>query len=139
MVILDDGTYRGYHTDGTSWQSGTSIIPSTQGFFVRATSLPASLTIPASQRVHNSQDFYKGTEDFVYPIVRLEAEANDFSDESVVVFHPEGNIGFDDYYDLGKFTNAGTLPNLYSVSEGINYAFNFLPEEYEDMIVPCTF
>ncbi len=139
MVILDDGTYRGYHSDGTSWQSGTSIIPSTQGFFVRATSLPASLTIPTSQRVHNSHDFYKETNDFTYPIVRMEAQVNGHTDESVVVFHPEGSTGFDDYYDLSKFTNAEGLPNLYSASEGINYAFSFLQEDYIDMIIPVYF
>jgi len=140
MVILDDGIYRAYHTDGTPWQQGTSIIPSTQGFFVRATNLAtASLTIPTSQRAHDSQDFYKGAEDFIYPIVRLEAIANSHTDESVVVFHPEGNTGFDDYYDLSKFTNAEGFPNLYSVSEGINYAFSFLSEEYIDMIVPMYF
>ncbi|MBE9492102.1 MAG: T9SS type A sorting domain-containing protein, partial [Bacteroidetes bacterium] len=139
MVILDNGTYRGYHTDGTSWQSGTSIIPSTQGFFVRATSLPASLTIPALERTHNSQAFYKETEDYIYPIVRLEAWANGQIDESVVVFHPEGHTGFDDYYDLSKFTNAAGMPNLYSVSEEKKYAFNVLPEEYADMIIPVHF
>jgi len=139
-IILDDGTYRGWHPTMGGYGSKTDgIIPATQGFFVRATSLPATLVIPASQRVHNNQAFYKETEEFIYPIVRLEASVNGQIDESVVAFHPEGHTGFDDYYDLNKFTNAEGMPNLYSVSEGSKYAFNVLPEEYAEMIIPVYF
>ncbi|MEZ5195817.1 MAG: hypothetical protein R2764_05305 [Bacteroidales bacterium] len=35
------------------------IIPSTQGFWVRATSASAALTIPQSERMHSNQAFYK--------------------------------------------------------------------------------
>jgi len=139
MVFIDNGSYRGYHPTQGPFNGGTDIIPSTQGFWVRALNNNASLTIPASERIHSSQGFHKEQKAYTNPGIRLEVESNGQHDEAVVVFHPEGHIGFDGYYDLAKFTNPEGVPQLYTVSEGMKYAFNVLSEEYVDVIVPLYF
>jgi len=139
-LILDNGAYRGWHPTMGSYNGKTDgIIPSTQGFWVRANSLPATLTIPASQRVHSSQDFYKEGMDNEYATIRLQAGTDVEADETVIVFHPEGHAEFDGYYDLSKFTNPDGVPQLYTQSGEMKYAFNVLPEEYAEMIIPVYF
>ncbi|MBN2173581.1 MAG: PKD domain-containing protein, partial [Bacteroidales bacterium] len=139
-LILDNGVYRGWHPSLGSYNGKTDgIIPSTQGFWVRASNTPATLTIPASQRVHSSQGFYKEGQNNEYARIRLMAIAGNYTDETVILFHPEGNIGFDGYYDLSKFTNPQGTPQLYTQSGEMKFAFNILPEEYEEMVVPVYF
>ena len=140
MVIYDNGTYRGMHTDGTPYNGKTDgIIPSTQGFWVRAMNASASITIPAAQRVHDDQAFYKETNEIIYPYVRLESEINGYKDEAVVIFHPEATSGYDGYYDLTKFENVSEAPQLYTITEGGNYGVNFYHETYENEVIPVGF
>ncbi|MBL7104405.1 MAG: T9SS type A sorting domain-containing protein [Bacteroidales bacterium] len=139
-VVYDNGTYRGWHTDGTSYNGKPNgIIPSTQGFWIRALNTSASLTIPASERVHNSQVFYKEGQETIYPEVRIKAESNGYTDEAVVIFHPECTAGFDGYYDLSKFWNIKEAPQLYSITEEEYYAVNFLHENYHEVVIPIGF
>jgi len=140
MVVYDNGTYKGIHTDGTPYNGKTDgIIPPSQGFWIRATSSSAGLTIPASQRLHSGQAFYKEVKDNIYPVVRLETEINGMSDEAAVIFHPESTIGYDDFYDLEKFENVQEAPQLFTMTEGGNYGVNFYGEEYDGKIIPVGF
>jgi hypothetical protein len=142
MTIKDGATYCGWNPYlNQGWNGKTDgIIPSTQGFWVRRLdSSPATLTIPASGRVHDSQIFYKNTLENTYPTLRLKVENAGISDEAVVIFHPEGNTGFDGLFDLEKFTNGTTSPDIYTVVEDRNYAFNILPGDYTDWVIPVYF
>jgi hypothetical protein len=143
MVIKENTTYRGWNPflpGNESWNSkANGIIPSTQGFWVRATGSGASITIPSSQREHNGQTFYKSTIENPYPTVRLNVECGVTSDETVVIFHPEGHTGFDGLYDLGKFSNGEGSPDIYTVVEENEYAVNIMPEEYTDEVIPVNF
>ena len=140
MVIYDNGTFRGIHTDGTSYNGKTDgIIPSTQGFWVRALNTSASITIPTSERVHNGQVFYKETKEIIHPMVRLETEINGYSDETVIIFHPDATAGFDGYYDLAKFENVEEAPQIYTMTADGNYAVNFYEPDYQEKIIPVGF
>jgi outer membrane lipoprotein-sorting protein len=140
MVIYDNGTFRGIHTDGTPYNGKTDgIIPSSQGFWVRALNASASITIPASERVHSGQAFYKETKEIIHPMVRLETEINGYSDETLIIFHPEATAGFDGYYDLAKFENVEEAPQLYTMAVDGNYAVNFYEPDYQEKIIPVGF
>jgi hypothetical protein len=138
MQIYDNGVYRGYNIDGTSYNGGTPIIPSTQGFWVRALGSEASITIPLSQRVHNSQDFNKES-NVNYPFVSLTAEINGMTDETKLIFSPYATSGPDPLYELEKFENVSDAPTLFTISEGKEFAVNYLPEEYNNIIIPVGF
>jgi PKD repeat protein len=139
MLVWDYDTYRGWHTDGTDHNDGTAVIPASQGFFVRAIDIPASLTIPAAERIHDNQAFYKNPSEYPHPILRIEASSSEHADEAVVVFHPEGSDAFDGYYDLSKFSNAEGVPSLYTVTKGHKYGFNVLSTDYANRTVPLHF
>jgi PKD repeat protein len=139
-VIYDNGISRGWHPSLGGYNEMTNgIIPSTQGFWVRATSAAATLTIPLSARVHNGQAFYKETQLSVFPIVRLNASGNGYTDETVITFHPEGTDDFDAYYDLEKFYNVEESPQLYSIAGNRNYGFNVMVPEYKDKVISIGF
>jgi hypothetical protein len=131
-LIYDNGVSRGwnpYLPSGSQSFNGKTdgIIPATQGFWVRATGNGAQMTIPAAERVHSSQSFYKKTNTEA-EMIRLTAEGNGYSDEAVIIFHPEGTAGFDGLYDLEKFYNVAEAPQFYSViSENEFYSVNVLP------------
>lgn len=141
LIIYDNGTSRGIHTDGTPWNGKTDgIIPSTQGFWVRALNSSASITIPASERVHSGQAFYKSASEIIYPYISLHSEINGLSDEALLIFRPGCTTGFDGYYDLAKFENINEAPNLFTIDdEGNRYAVNFYGSQYDNEIVPLGF
>jgi hypothetical protein len=139
MMIYDNGIYRGYNTNGTPYNGGTPIIPSTQGFWVRALGTGASITIPTAQRVHNSQVFYKYSWNPGYPAVSLSSEINGLKDEAKIIFHPEATPGFDGPFDLAKFDNVDEAPTLFTLTDGKPYAVNFYGGEYQDLIIPLGF
>lgn len=144
MVVYNNGVYQGYHTSGTSYNGKTDgIIPPTQGFWVRATQNNPSLTIPNSERLNADQAFYKYAEkesiDLNHPSIRLESTINGFTDEAVVVFHPECTNMFDDFYDLQKFSNVIRAPQLCIISNDTSYAVNFMEEDYHNKIIELGF
>lgn len=141
MVVYENGTSKGMHTDGTSWNGLTSsLIQSTQGFWVRATNTSASITIPASERQHSNQAFYKESKEIEYPYICLQMEVNGLHDEALVIFHPECTDGYDAYYDLSKFDNVDEAPTLFTYGADTSpYAVNYLGSKYDDHIVPVGF
>ena len=147
-VVYDNATFKGWNPyltgNDRSYNGKTDgIIPATQGFWVRATSGSASLTIPQSQRTHNSQPFYKNSEESGYMSLRLVASANGFTDEAVIIFMDGASNGFDGLYDLGKMYNVDEAPNISSEAEGNEYSVNVLSpdflDEEESPVIPINF
>jgi hypothetical protein len=140
MVIYDNGTHRGWHPTSGAYNGKTDgIIPSTQGFWVRALNSSGSLTIPASERLHSSQAFYKESQENIYPTIRMESEISGIADETMVMFHPECSAGFDGYFDLTKFTNVDEAPMIFTISEGSYFGVNNYDENYMDKVIPIGF
>jgi len=114
-IIYDNGVYRGWNPYLTGMDRSYNgkldgIIPSTQGFWLRAIGGGASVTIPASERVHDAQAFYKDSEESIYAGIRLQVSTNEFTDDAVILLHPEGTSEFDGLYDLAQFENIPEAP-----------------------------
>jgi hypothetical protein len=139
MQIYDNGVYRGYNIDGTSYNGGTPFIPSTQGFWVRALGSGANITIPKSQRVHDSQAFYKNSAGQEFPMISLTSEINGMTDETRLIFSSQATSGFDPSFELAKFENVSEAPTLFTVLEGKDIAVNYLPQEYNDIKIQVGF
>jgi len=128
---------------GTSWPNvgdmANGIIPSTQGFWVRATSATASLTIPQSERTHSNQSFYKDSFVEIENAVRLRVDGNNDFDVVLVQFTPEATEGFDARFDLEKRWGYNESPQLYAIKDDGFYSVDVLPEITDDLVIPVGF
>ncbi len=116
------------------------IIPSTQGFWVRATAAGASVTIPQSQRMFSDQDFYKDAAATINESLRLRVDGNNDYDVCLIQFIPGSTAGYDASYDLEKRWGADLAPQLYAITgDNEYYSVNALPEITENMIIPLGF
>jgi hypothetical protein len=143
-MIYDNGVYRGwnpYLTGANRSYNGKldGIIPSTQGFWLRAIATGASFTIPASERVHDAQAFYKDGEETVTPSIRLQVNINDYIDDAVVILHPQGTDEFDGLFDLSQFDNVPEAPQIYSMMNDGNFAVNVISENADEKVIPVGF
>ncbi len=129
---------RGNYTDVSSG----GIIPSTNGFFVQVTSGTNSLTIPAADRVHKTQNNYKNTLSTQKETLRFKVtnDANHYYDECTLGFKADATEGCDNAFDSHKlFSIVSTAPSLWTVSNGEDFSTNYLPETATAYDVPLHF
>ncbi len=100
------------------------IIPTMQGFMVKASDFNPSLQLSNSTRIHGSAP-YKSVA--VNNLLSIKVEGNEYSDEAFIHFNKQASIGFDNQYDAYKRFGDENAPQLYSMLEGIKYSINELP------------
>ncbi|MCD4684003.1 MAG: hypothetical protein K8R86_12030 [Bacteroidales bacterium] len=137
------GNYRLYN-----WFTGIGlpvgndgVISSTQGFWLTANNTGASVTIPASQRLHSNKSFYKNTNDEWNNLLRLQVnqESGPYGCETVILFWDEATGLFDSEYDAWYMEGHDEAPALYTVVMQDKYAINCLPSYIDYPIVPLNF
>jgi len=120
---------------------GTRFIPSNQGFWVQATAngmLQVNNAVRVGQTL-NTPEYYKKDEN-TYPVLRLTASGNGYSDESVVRFLDGTHPGFDRDFDALKiFGKNAKVPQLGSLAEGMILSVNTLGEMSEGLTLPLYF
>lgn len=110
-------------------------IPAMQGFFVYTDLGSGSLTIPASQRVHDATPYYKDAPQQI--VLSARDLDHQMKQESKIAFNPDATVGFDMKYD--SYFMGGYAPQFYSVSNGAAFALNTLPTMTEELVIPFTF
>jgi hypothetical protein len=111
------------------------IIPSAQGFFVKANA-SGDVVIPNSARTHSQQIFWKG-KTLPTNFLRLRVDGNKLSDELIVRFIDDATEKPDSKYDAYKMQSQGDkLPQIYSFGSAVPLAINTLPFEKQTSIVP---
>jgi len=94
--------------------NGTNEIPPHQGFFVHATT-DGTFGVDNDARIHSGQGYYKENSKENIPLIRIEAEGIDLSDETVVRFFNEAIDEFDSDFDAYKlFANRYYLQIYFS-------------------------
>ncbi|HOY31118.1 MAG TPA: T9SS type A sorting domain-containing protein [Bacteroidales bacterium] len=136
------GTYRSF-VNGYGTNGATGIIPSMQGFFVKATA-GGTLGVTNDVRVNSQPLFFKSTITSD-PILRLKgypAQNSAHADETVVYFDSLASFMFDGNYDAYKMMNNDpAYPNIYtSDSSQSALSINALPPlSNTDVIIPLGF
>jgi hypothetical protein len=100
------------------------IIPSVNGFFVKANVNNATVIIPFGSRVHSNIPFYKES---IANLLAIKAEGNNYADETFVNFNDNATSNFDAKYDAYKLQNVADAPALYSMITGDILSINALP------------
>ncbi|WP_375437617.1 T9SS type A sorting domain-containing protein [uncultured Hymenobacter sp.] len=136
-VYVPSGPYTGSYSsyiNGVGQNGGRKDLAAMQGFFVRATSATATLSLPSSARATTylspTFDRSTATRTTTRPLIRLSARnARGQADETVVYFEPTATAGFDPAYDAYKVQlNGNGLPSLWTAADSKNLSINALPE-----------
>lgn len=114
--------------NGSTGTHGVSKdIPVGQSFFVQATGSNPELIINNNARLHSMQSFYKDELDNENQI-NLEAWANNYVDEVIVLFNDNCTPGYDDMLDAEKMFGGEQAPQLFfMLDEGKKLSINALP------------
>ena len=133
-----NGDYKYYISGGGAANTTSQYIPSSQGFFVRATGGSGALQFENSSRVHGGQAFYKNTN--ANSMLILKASGNSITTQTAIRFLDDATPQIDRLYDVNKIvTNSQDVPVIYSICENQNMAINSLPSIEGHEIVPIRF
>jgi hypothetical protein len=125
--------------NGSGWGTMTGgIIPAMQGFFVQTTRNNSNLTIPQSDRIHSNQEFYKESS-IPANTLKLEVEANEYTDVIFVNFNEAASEEFDLEYDVRKLFGLPEAPQLYSRIFNEQLSINSLPGLEDSRMVQLGF
>jgi hypothetical protein len=122
--------------NGTTGSLSDGIIPSMNGFFVKASS-GANMSIQDSSRVHAATSFYK-RKTIVENLLAIKIEGNGFTDKTYVQFQETATSGFDTQLDAWKLTGNNDAPQFYTTSEGNDLSINVLPFSDEEVEIPLN-
>ena len=123
----------------TTVADADNYIPVGQAFIVLVSNEASPvLTVKNAARAHSSQAFYKSTEEVINQLT-MKAEANGYSDLTVVAFKPEATEDFDLQIDGIKMLGLADAPQLYSVTADKKFSLNNLPLPTGPTTVPVNF
>jgi len=106
---------------------------------VQASAAGASLTIPASDRVHDATAWYKNSTNEESTLkLTVSEEQNHTAQESIIRINEDATAGFDTQFDSHFL--AGFAPQFYSVLEdGSAVSTNTIPDVSENTTIPFAF
>jgi len=130
-----------YNSGGTL---NSGEIAATQGFWVHANdttgATATSMTLPASQRLHSTEAFYKSSGPISPNQLKLKVQGNTpENDECVIGFMEGASSVFNSAYDAKYLEGSETAPSLSVAFFGSNYAMKQLPGWEKFNVVPLDF
>ncbi len=126
------GNYK-YWTRGGTGTLPDGIIAPTQGWYVRATSASATLSLDNDSRTWATPCPYKHTPS---DVLHLHIAGNNKSDDIIVRFVQNATEDFDSEFDANKMTGDVSAPQFYTMLNGISYSLNALPIWTDKFTVP---
>ena len=115
--------------------SGNSYVPAGQAFIVMASGSPV-LTMNNSACVHNTQPFYKSSQENT---LRISTQSNNYYDETFVGFDSSAGSGFDPQFDGFKMWGLEEAPQLWTEKETSRLSINRQPPPPGSLMVPLDF
>jgi len=116
---------------------GNGEIPPAQGFWVKANATSPLITIPQSERVHTTKNFYKSSGSKAN-VLNLAVSGNGYGDRMIVGFNNSATESFDSEFDAYKIPGNTEAPQMYAVEGDYSLSMDILPV-LEEVIVPVSF
>ena len=139
IKIWDGAQYLDWNGSAGTITGG--IIPTSQSFFIIVTGDTPSITIPASDRTHNTAKIYKNNE--ILPnllTLKVEGGGYEYIDQTFMNFKENATDDFDGEFDVKKWFGIDLAPQLYSVIyEGMNLSINTMQNLESERIVNLAF
>jgi hypothetical protein len=132
------GNYAAF-VGGTGTNGGSRYIAPGQAFFVKTNAASPALTMNDAVRLHNATPFLKSGES-IADLLRVKANANNYSDEAVVRFTEGSTQMADANFDAEKMFGLENAPQLYTLTQGNEkLSINSLPSLSGQNSVPLNF
>jgi hypothetical protein len=112
-------------------------IPPMQGFFIKSNLNNVSLTIPTTAKIHTSHARYKSGS--IIPMVRLQVENSDKSDQAVIRLDENATMNFDNSFDARKIYPATGYPYIAASMNGTDLAIDGIPFPEDTTEILLTF
>ncbi|MBO9699706.1 MAG: T9SS type A sorting domain-containing protein [Sporocytophaga sp.] len=129
--------YRTY-INGASLNGGSPVIPSMQAFFIKAsTGLKPTLSVNRKAFTNLSNPAVTRTE-VVSSGLKLSVSSNIGSDETLIRLSTEADTSFNEEFDAYKLLNSGNCPSIFTQLNGIDYAVNSIPDEFNSVEIPLV-
>ncbi len=132
-----DGQYYNWNATLGTGTMGDGEIPPAQGFWVKANAASPAITIPQSERVHTSKNFYKSSGSQPN-ILNLTVSGNGYADKMIVGFNNMATENFDSEFDAYKIPGISEAPQMFAVEGNNNLSMDILPVK-EEVTVPVSF
>ena len=130
-IMNNGGTYQDITV------GGTDIIPANQGFFIEAeTDANNTFTMPKSQRVHNTQAFYKSE---ILNFLTLKAIDGNYYQESWVQFMDGSTEAYDAEFDVRFMSGMAEAPQMYSICGDELLSTNRISTPEDETTIPFGF
>ena len=116
------------------------IIPSNQGFFVKAISQVNGFVIPKASRLHDNHIYYKSKslEDML--VFNVTNYQNECKVSNYILFNPSATFAYDLLYESTELQGSSIAPRLYSkLSTGEKLSVNALPIITSNKVVDFGF
>lgn len=127
------------YVGGSGTNGGSRYIPSGQAFFVQSSASSPALGLTNATRVHSSQAFLKSPEESVEGL-KIIAQSQGQTDESIVKILSEATDDFDNQYDALKLRGTAGNPTLYSLaSDNTELSINSIPYSNQSKTVLLGF
>ncbi len=132
------GNYAAY-VAGAGTNGGSRYIAPGQAFFVKTNAASPVLKMSDAVRLHNATPFLKSGES-IANLLRVKANANNYSDEAVVRFTEGASQMADANFDAEKMFGLENAPQLYTLTQGNEkLSINSLPAMSGQNSVPLSF
>ena len=137
----DNNQYSSYAAGVSNPDTGAAggvnnIVPSSQGFMVRAKGEP-TLKITENAKTTGHPTFRGSSDKGKILRLILNSVSKEYHDETVIRFHKDASFNFDDDLDAYKLFGYDSLtPSIFSKMSDISYSINSVPELKADYIIP---
>ncbi len=122
---------------GVGANGGTQFIPSTEGFWVKASAAGPALSATETTKSAVDQAFFKTTTQSQANLLRLSLTGNGYTDEAVVYFDNNATTAIDSDFDALKLTSMNAaVPNISSLVGNDDVVINGQPFPPAGTIVP---
>lgn len=134
VLRASDGAYISWN--GSTGDLTDGVIPSMQGYFVKATAANQSVTMEVADQIHATGTYYKSTQSQNTMIVKVTGEKG--SSNAYIQFRDDATKTFDHAIDAYKLFGFSSAPQVYT-NDGENiYSINCLPDNLKDYWLPLS-
>ena len=125
------------YINGMGTNGGSSIIPSSQAFFVQATSNLGQIQYSESCKTNSAGAFLKSSSNI--PSLLIDVTNNSGGDQSIINLNNTATAQFDHNFDAHKIDSKNAnYPSISSISNGLEYAINQTPTSTTTIPIKLT-